>query len=91
MVAKENQNPNKTARLAGFLYLTMVPLGFFGMYGHSNLIVPGDAATTVNNIMASGSLFRNFMTLNADPNPDDPEPKRYYLAQSRQGAKVKNE
>ncbi len=51
-------NPNKTARIAGFLYLTMVPLGFFGMYGHSNLIVPGDAATTVNNIIASESLFR---------------------------------
>ena len=46
------------ARVAGFLYLTMVPLGFFGMYGHSNLIVPGDAATTVQNIMASESLFR---------------------------------
>ena len=51
-------NPNKTARIAGFLYLTMVPLGFFGMYGHSNLIVPDDAATTVNNIIASESLFR---------------------------------
>ena len=51
-------NPNKTARIAGFLYLTMVPLGFFGMFGHSNLIVPGDAATTANNIMAYASLFR---------------------------------
>ena len=46
------------ARVAGFLYLTMVPLGFFGNYGHSMLIVPGDAATTVNNILASASLFR---------------------------------
>jgi len=46
------------ARVAGFLYLTMVPLGFFGMYGHSNLIVPGDAVTTANNIMASVSPFR---------------------------------
>jgi hypothetical protein len=58
MVTKENLNPNVTARIAGILYLTMVPLGFFGMYGHSNLIVPGNAATTVNNIIASGSLFR---------------------------------
>jgi len=58
MVTKENLNPNKTARIAGLLYLTMVPLGFFGMYGHSNLIVPGDAATTINNIIASGSLYR---------------------------------
>ena len=46
------------ARVAGILYLTMVPLGFFGNYSHSNLIVSGDAATTVNNIMASASLFR---------------------------------
>ena len=51
-------SPLVYARVAGFLYLTMVPLGFFGMYGHSTLIVPGDAATTVNNIMASESLFR---------------------------------
>ena len=58
MVSKENLNPNKIAKIAGLLYLSMVPLGFFGMYGHSNLIVPGDATTTVNNIMASGSLFR---------------------------------
>ncbi len=58
MVTKEKMNPNKTARIAGFLYLTMVPLGFFGMFGHSNLIVPGDAATTANNIMAYASLFR---------------------------------
>ena len=51
-------NPNKAARIAGVLYLIMVPLGFFGMYGHSDLIVPGDAVTTANNIMASESLFR---------------------------------
>jgi len=46
------------ARVAGILYLSMVPLGFFGMYGHSNLFVPGDAVATVTNIMASESLFR---------------------------------
>ncbi len=53
-------NPiNKTARVAGLLYLIMVPLGIFGiMYVPSTLIVPGDAATTANNIMASESLFR---------------------------------
>jgi len=58
MNAKDNPNPNRTARIAGLLYLTMVPLGFFGMFGHSNLIVPGDAATTVSNIKASELLFR---------------------------------
>ncbi|UCC88411.1 MAG: DUF4386 domain-containing protein [Anaerolineales bacterium] len=47
------------ARLAGILYLLEFPLGLFGMmYVPSTLIVPGDAATTANNIMTSGSLFR---------------------------------
>lgn len=58
MSSNKNLNPNKTARIAGILYLTMVPLGFFGMYGHSNLIIPGDTETTINNIIASSSIFR---------------------------------
>jgi hypothetical protein len=59
MTTKEKMNPNKTARIAGFLYLILFPLGLFGiMYVPSILIVPGDAATTANNIMASESLFR---------------------------------
>lgn len=57
MKTKENMNPKKTARIAGILYLAMVPLGFFGMYGHSNLVVPGNAVATVSNIMASESLY----------------------------------
>ena len=60
MTTKEKMNPNKTARVAGFLYLLMAPFGFFGMfYVPSILIVPGDAAITANNIMASESLFRS--------------------------------
>ena len=60
MTIKEKMNPNKTARVAGFLYLLMAPFGFFGMlYVPSILIVPGDAAITANNIMASESLFRS--------------------------------
>jgi len=51
-------SPLVYARAAGLLYLTMVPLGFFGMYSHSMLIVPGDVVTTVNNIIASAFLFR---------------------------------
>jgi hypothetical protein len=59
MTTKEKMNPNKTARIAGFLYLIMAPFAIFGiMYVPSTLIVPGDAATTVSNIMASESLFR---------------------------------
>jgi hypothetical protein len=50
---------NKTARVAGVLYLSLVPLSFFGiLYGPSRLVVPGDAAATANNIMASEALFR---------------------------------
>src|SRR3990172_6962462 len=59
MTAKEKMNPNKTARVAGFLYLITAPLALFGIiYVPSTLIVPGDAATTASNIMASESLFR---------------------------------
>jgi len=60
MTIKEKMNPNKTARIAGFLYLLMAPFGIFGMlYIPSIIIVPGDAAITANNIMASESLFRS--------------------------------
>jgi hypothetical protein len=59
MTTKEKMNPNKTARIAGFLYLLHAVFAFFSMmYVPSILIVPGDAATTANNIMASESLFR---------------------------------
>jgi len=58
MTTKEKMNPNKTARVAGFLYLVLLPLGIFGMMIRQRLIVPGDAAITAHNIMASESLFR---------------------------------
>jgi hypothetical protein len=48
----------KTARVAGFLYLLLLPLGIFGLILPSSLILPGDIARTINNIMASESLFR---------------------------------
>lgn len=53
-------NPiQKTARITGFLYLLLVPLGIFGIiYVPSILIVPGDIAATVSRIMANGLLFR---------------------------------
>ncbi len=51
-------SPNRTARAAGFLYLLLVPLGFFGGMYIPSITVPGDAVTTVNNIMAHESLFR---------------------------------
>ena len=52
-------SPLVYARVAGILYLLLVPLGVFGIiYVPSALIEEGDAANTVNNIMASESLFR---------------------------------
>jgi len=50
---------NKTARIAGTLYLLLLPLGILGLIlVQSTLIVTGDAATTASNILASESLFR---------------------------------
>jgi uncharacterized protein DUF4386 len=51
-------SPAIYARVAGLLYLIMVPLGFFGYMYVPSLIVPGDAAATASNILASESLFR---------------------------------
>jgi len=52
-------SPLIIARVAGFLYLMVIPLGIFGaLYVSSRLIVSGDTVTTANNIMASESLFR---------------------------------
>ena len=48
----------KTARLAGFAYLTNILAGVFAQYVRSTLIVPGDAAATAGNIMSSELLFR---------------------------------
>ena len=49
----------KTARLSGVLYLALAALSAFGLvFVPSMIIVPGDAATTANNILASESLFR---------------------------------
>jgi hypothetical protein len=48
---------NKTARIAGVLYLAMIPFALFGVMWPSTLYVSGNAATTASNIMASKSLF----------------------------------
>ncbi len=66
MIAKEKINSiQRTARLAGFLYLCLVPLAFFGFpFGPSHVFVPGDAATTANNIIASEPLFRLSIVIN---------------------------
>lgn len=59
MTTEEKMNPNKTARIAGFLYLLLIPLGVFGLlYVPNALMVPGDAAATAGNILANELLFR---------------------------------
>ena len=57
MTTKENMNPNKTARIAGGIYLIPWILSLVAMMLRQNLIVSGDAVTTANNIMASKSIF----------------------------------
>jgi len=50
---------NRTARVAGILYLLIAVFAPFSMvYVPSMLIVPGDAATTASNVLASEGLFR---------------------------------
>jgi hypothetical protein len=60
MTAKEKMNSiQKTARLAGFLYVLTVPFALFGyFYAPGVLVVAGDAVTTTENIMANTGLFR---------------------------------
>ena len=49
----------KAARIAGWLYLVNGLTGFFGIvYVPGRVIVPGDAAATAENILASERLFR---------------------------------
>jgi len=50
-------SPLLIARVAGFLYLLVVPLGIFSILT-SRLVVPADAATTAKNIMGSELVFR---------------------------------
>ena len=50
---------NKTARLSGILYLSLIPLGIFGIiYVPSILVVPENIATTIANIIENETLFR---------------------------------
>ena len=49
----------QAAIVAGFGYLSVFILGGFANF--PNVIMPGDAAATVNNIMASESLFRKYV------------------------------
>jgi len=58
-------SPASTARVAGLLYSINVVTGLFSlMYVPSHVMVQGDAAATVNHILASESLFRAGVAVN---------------------------
>ena len=48
----------RTARIAGALYFAFLCLGMFAEIVRGSLVVAGDAATTVRNILANEVLFR---------------------------------
>ncbi len=49
----------KTAKIAGFLYLSMIPLGIMGLiYIPETVLVSGDILATINNIKENEMLFR---------------------------------
>ena len=59
MTTKEKMNPNKTARIAGFLYLAHFVTFFFADNGvHSTAVGSVDFAATAQKIMTSQRLFR---------------------------------
>lgn len=60
MTNQEKTNSiQRTARMAGFLYLLLIPLGVLGIiYVPNTLFIPGDMAATASKIMANESLFR---------------------------------
>lgn len=61
MMTNETTNSiQKTARMAGFLYFLLIPLGILGMlYVPNTLFVPDDIAATVSNIMDNQMLYRS--------------------------------
>ncbi|MEM7112228.1 MAG: DUF4386 domain-containing protein [Chloroflexota bacterium] len=59
MTTQATQRADHTARLAGLLYLILIPIGFVGtVYIPENLVVSEDIATTIQNIVAAESQFR---------------------------------
>ena len=58
MTTKEKSDPNRTARIAGLLYVVPWVLSIIAFLLRQNIVIPGDAAATADNIMATESLFR---------------------------------
>lgn len=60
MITNDNFNSvQHTAKIAGWLYLSLIPLGLLGIiYVPASLIVAGDVASTITNILEHELLFR---------------------------------
>jgi Domain of unknown function (DUF4386) len=59
MIASIEHSPQRYARIAGILYLTIIALGMFSeLYVRGTLVVSGDAAATNAAIAASPMLWR---------------------------------
>jgi hypothetical protein len=52
------ESQRRAAKVVGFTYLFAMITAIFGFYVRVNLVVPGNAAETAHNIMASEQLFR---------------------------------
>jgi len=50
--------PTTLARIAGLIYLFCIGCGLFATSVRASVFVPGDAATTADNIRASATLYR---------------------------------
>ena len=54
-----DMSPRKAAKIAGVVYLICLVLGVFSnIFVRQTLLIPRDAATTINNIIANELLFR---------------------------------
>jgi hypothetical protein len=59
----ENLSQNKTARIAGFLYLLLIPLGVMGiLYIPTNIIVVNDIGATIENLIKDEMCVRVAIT-----------------------------
>jgi hypothetical protein len=52
------KNPQRSARIAGLLYVALIALGATAELIRQNLIVVGDATSTADKVRASGDLLR---------------------------------
>ena len=57
MTDHSTASPQLMTRTAGALYLALIVIGAFGYFTSSSFLVPGDAAATATNILASEPYF----------------------------------